>query len=77
MADDSEVWEYAGLHGFAIVSKDHDFRTRSLVDGHPPKVVWIGRGNCSTDEAESILRDFHRLLRGFDDDPALSFLAIA
>jgi predicted nuclease of predicted toxin-antitoxin system len=23
--DDSDIWEYAKLHGFAIVSKDSDF----------------------------------------------------
>ena len=55
-ADDDTVWAYAGAHGFAIVSKDADFHQRSFVLGHPPKVVWIRRGNCSTAEIEEILR---------------------
>ena len=25
-ATDRQIWEYAGAHGFAIVSKDTDFR---------------------------------------------------
>jgi predicted nuclease of predicted toxin-antitoxin system len=29
--DDSVIWEYAKLHGFAIVSKDSDFQQRSLL----------------------------------------------
>jgi predicted nuclease of predicted toxin-antitoxin system len=30
-ANDSEVWDYAKLHGFAIVSKDSDFAARSVL----------------------------------------------
>jgi predicted nuclease of predicted toxin-antitoxin system len=31
-ASDIDVWEYARINGFAIVSKDSDFHQRSLVD---------------------------------------------
>ena len=44
---DSEVWEYAKQHGFVLVSKDSDFYEKSMLCGHPPKVVWIKKGNCS------------------------------
>lgn len=47
-ADDDQVWRYAATRGLAIVSKDSDFRQMSFVRGHPPKVIWIRRGNCST-----------------------------
>ncbi|WP_366635814.1 DUF5615 family PIN-like protein [Aquisalimonas sp.] len=40
-SDDPIVWDYALAHGFTIVSKDSDFRQRSFVFGHPPKVVWV------------------------------------
>ena len=49
-ADDDTVWEYAASHGFAIVSKDADFHQRSFLLGAPPKVIWIQRGNCGTEE---------------------------
>ena len=58
-ADDAVVWQYAKEHDLTIVSKDSDFRQLSFTLGHPPKVVWIRRDNCSTSEIESILR--HRL----------------
>ena len=45
MADDETIWAYAEQHGLAILSKDADFHQRSFVRGHPPKVVWIRRGN--------------------------------
>ena len=48
-AADDTVWRYAAEHGFAIVSRDADFHERSFLLGHPPKVIWIRRGNCSTE----------------------------
>jgi predicted nuclease of predicted toxin-antitoxin system len=53
---DAVIWEYAKTHGYVLVSKDSDFHERSLLYGHPPKVVWIRRGNCSVRQIELILR---------------------
>ena len=41
---DEDVWEYARNNGFTIVSKDSDFYQRSLLYGHPPKLVWLRIG---------------------------------
>lgn len=76
-ADDSDVWQYAREHGFTIVTKDSDFRQLSFLNGHPPKVIWIRRGNCSTDEIELILRQFSADLADFIADPSMSYLAMA
>lgn len=53
---DSKVWEFAKEHGFAILSKDADFRQRSVLYGHPPKVIWLVIGNCSTSQIELLIR---------------------
>ena len=76
-ADDNTVWQYAAREGFAIVSKDSDFHQLSFVRGHPPKVVWIRRGNCSTDEIESLLRQRQADLLAFEADPDASFLVLS
>ena len=76
-ADDFVVWTYARDNGLAIVSKDSDFHQLSFLHGHPPKVVWIRRGNCSTDEIESILHRFSSDLSAFDADPSASYLALS
>jgi predicted nuclease of predicted toxin-antitoxin system len=47
-ASDRAIWEYARDHGFAIVTKDVDFLRLSALLGAPPKVIWIGLGNCPT-----------------------------
>ena len=76
-ADDVDVWEYAKDHGFMIVSKDSDFRQLSFALGHPPRVVWIRRGNCSTSQIESILRGRYDDLVAFSQDEPGSFLALS
>jgi hypothetical protein len=60
------VWHYAAEEGFTILSKDADFHERSFLLGHPPKVIWIRRGNCSTDEVLSRARN--RCHEGADAD---------
>lgn len=44
-ADDKTVWEYAKTHGYTIVSKDSDFHELGLLNGIPPKVIWVRCGN--------------------------------
>ena len=47
-AGDREIWEHARQQNAIIVSKDEDFVDRWLVDEHPVGLIWIRRGNCST-----------------------------
>ena len=75
-ATDDQVWKYARGHEFTIVSKDSDFHERSLLLGYPPKVVWIRRGNCSTDQIERLLRDCAAEIEGLGADPAAAFLIV-
>ena len=75
-ADDGIVWNYAQTRGFVIATKDADFHQMSFVFGHPPKVVWIQRGNCSTADIEGILRVRFTDLSAFDADAESSFLAL-
>ena len=75
-ADDDTVWAYAGRERLVIVSKDADFHQRSFVRGAPPKVIWIRRGNCSTDEIAGLLRQFHVEMVAFEQDLEATFLAL-
>ncbi|MDH4246110.1 MAG: DUF5615 family PIN-like protein [Nitrospira sp.] len=75
-ASDEAVWQYAAQHGFTVVTKDADFHQRSFLFGHPPKVVWIRRGNCSTSDIEQLLRNHRHHLAQFAADPEGAFLII-
>jgi predicted nuclease of predicted toxin-antitoxin system len=55
-AEDRAIWDHARRHGFAIVSKDIDFRERSYVEGAPPKVIWLDVGNAGTEAIGTLLR---------------------
>lgn len=55
-ADDLAVWSRAKTDGYAIISRDSDFNDLLILRGYPPHVIWVRRGNCSTDEIESLLR---------------------
>ena len=50
---DARIWQFARDNGFAIVSKDDDFRQLAFLHGAPPKVIWLAVGNANT---EAILR---------------------
>ena len=67
-AADTELWDYARKNDYLIVSKDADFRHRSTVYGPPPKVIWIGLGNCSTKTVENNLRDHYSDIQAFARD---------
>jgi predicted nuclease of predicted toxin-antitoxin system len=75
-APDYQVWEYARANGFAIVSKDSDFEQRSVLQGHPPKIIWIRLGNCSTRATEDLLRKYSPLIHTFNFDPVESILVL-
>jgi predicted nuclease of predicted toxin-antitoxin system len=55
-ASDEQIWSYANANGFAIVSKDTDFRERSFVEGFPPKVIWLDVGNAGTEPIVTLLQ---------------------
>jgi predicted nuclease of predicted toxin-antitoxin system len=76
-ADDQIVWAYAARHGLAIVSKDSDFQQRALLFGHPPKVIWLRLGNCSTATVAALLRARHDDLIAFEADVTAAFLVLS
>jgi predicted nuclease of predicted toxin-antitoxin system len=73
---DEQVWEYARKNGFTIVSKDSDFYQRSLLYGHPPKVIWLRIGNCTRDILVSLLKRNKQQIYSLTSTPNESILVI-
>ncbi len=73
---DNAVWEYAKANGYVLISKDADFYDKSVLFGHPPKVIWIRQGNCSNKTIELILRNKVDAIQSFNDAVELSFMQI-
>jgi len=63
--DDSEIWEFAKLQGFCIVTQDADFAERSRLYGSPPKAIWLRCGNTPTGRVEAIFRDGAEIIQQF------------
>lgn len=68
-AFDQEIWDYALERGFTIVTKDADFGEMSVLQGFPPNVVWIRRGNCTTPEFETLLRQNRDAVEPLHENP--------
>ncbi len=73
---DLEVWRYAKLHGFAIVTKDSDFNDLAIYRGIPPKIIWIKLGNCKVEAIAKLLRDNYESIIEFLDDDMSAILEI-
>jgi predicted nuclease of predicted toxin-antitoxin system len=75
-ADDGLIWAFTKQHGFTIVSKDSDFHQRSLLFGHPPKLVFMRVGNCATKHVVDVLRTNFVLISAFDSALDASILVL-
>lgn len=74
---DEDVWEYARTNGFIIVSKDSDFQQRSLLYGHPPKIVWLRIGNCTRQQLVQLIITHEEDIRALEVDPFESVLVLS
>ena len=76
-APDDQIWTYAAANGFVIVTKDADYNNMSVVRGHPPKVLWLLLGNCTTSQIEAVLRNRAAEILAFEQDANLGTLALS
>ena len=75
-ASDDAVWQYALEHGFTVVTKDSDFQERGQVTGSAAKVIWIRRGNCSTEQVAAMLMKHASGVATLEQDPHATFLIL-
>jgi predicted nuclease of predicted toxin-antitoxin system len=75
-AMDIEIWQYAHDYDYMIVTKDADFSEFGIIKGFPPKIIWIRRGNCSTQDIENILRDNFATIRDLSEGEESGILTL-
>jgi predicted nuclease of predicted toxin-antitoxin system len=75
-ANDRQIWDYATQNDFTIVTRDSDYNDLSLILGFPPKVVWIRRGNCSTQEIRQILQSARAMVQRLEQDTSIGVLTL-
>lgn len=64
-ADDIQIWNYAKKESFVIVTFDADFYDISMINGCPPKIIWLRNGNLTTNQVIDILNDKLLIIRNF------------
>lgn len=67
-ASDAQLWAFAAQNGYTIVTKDSDFNDIGVIQGFPPKVIWLRLGNCTTAQVEQALRRNRAAILAFDAD---------
>jgi predicted nuclease of predicted toxin-antitoxin system len=75
-AADQVVWEFARTNGFTIVTKDADYRDLGTLLGHPPLVLWLRVGNCTTAQVEALLRLHESTIKELPANPGVGILSL-
>jgi predicted nuclease of predicted toxin-antitoxin system len=75
-ASDKQIYDFARLHNFIIVTQDADFHDLNIILGFPPKIIWIRRGNLKTVEIADILSYHYDKLVNFADNKDLGCFEI-
>ncbi len=66
--EDHEIWEFSRSKNFIIVTFDSDFYDISLINGCPPKIIWIRTGNTTTNEIVQLLNNSKTAIFDFIND---------
>ena len=75
-ASDEKVWAYAKEQSYILVTQDSDFNDRSVIYGHPPKIIWIKAGNVATSYIRNMLIKNVGLIESFEKDRELACLEL-
>jgi predicted nuclease of predicted toxin-antitoxin system len=67
--DDLAIWNFAKKEGFVIVTFDSDFYDISIINGCPPKIIWLRKGNMTTNEVMNLIVEKNLLIRNFIMNP--------
>ena len=66
----------AKAHQVVLLTKDEDFQQLSATRGHPPKVLWVRLGNCTTEDVVNMLVGNRELIDHFAQETEAAFLAL-
>lgn len=63
--NDIEIWDFAQKNDYCIVTFDSDFIDISVLNGFPPKIIWLRIGNSTTEKIIQTLRSNHLVINDF------------
>lgn len=75
-ADDLAICEYAVENGYAVVTKDADYSELLSLRRTSTKIIWIRKGNCSTQEVDSLLRFHSEQINSLEGNESVELLML-
>ncbi|MEM7109542.1 MAG: DUF5615 family PIN-like protein [Bacteroidota bacterium] len=54
-ATDLEIFEFAKINEFAVVTFDYDFVDLNALRGTPPKIIYLNTGNLTTQSVSELI----------------------
>lgn len=73
---DHVLWRYAIEHGFALMTRDDDFHQRSMLNGSPPKVVYLANAQGDASSLADFIGRNIASLAAFLEDAEASLLIL-
>ena len=73
---DHVLWRYATEHGFALMTQDDDFHQRSMLNGAPPKVVYLSNAKGDAPGLAAFVDRNIGTLAAFMEDTEASLLIL-
>jgi predicted nuclease of predicted toxin-antitoxin system len=67
--EDLDIWAYALNQNYVIITFDSDFYDLSLINGCPPKIIWIRTGNLTTNEIAQLIISYKETIHDFIINP--------
>jgi predicted nuclease of predicted toxin-antitoxin system len=67
--EDADIWLFARNQNYTIVTFDSDFYDISLINGLPPKIIWMRTGNLTTNEMAELLKTNKDIIDNFINNP--------
>lgn len=77
-ASDLEIWQYAKINGYTVITFDSDFIELSVLKSSLPKVIWLKFGNSANLKVANKLIINQKAISEFikDDNNEILFLEI-
>jgi predicted nuclease of predicted toxin-antitoxin system len=73
---DNDIWQFAQMNEFCIASKDVDFNNLSILNGAPPKVIYLKCGNAETSILVKMLLQQIERIKAFEESIDAALLVI-
>lgn len=64
-SNDLDIWNFAKKNGCCILTFDSDFIDIYVLNGFPPKIIWLRIGNSTTENITRVLRSNEAIIKEF------------